>query len=100
MQFVSTRVNIEDGTHTPGAGFTAAGCWIALIRGDKWQPGSILDFLPNPPANNGVILPCEFSDGPSEAGILRGGEVFSIHIASGPVSTDIWVRLQGYEEPV
>lgn len=102
MQFLIDRVNIEDGTHTPGNGFTAAGCWLALMRGDKWQPGSIIDFLPNPPNANGVILPALFSDGPGEAGIFRGGEIIGLHIV-GTVTlanTDIWVRIQGMIEPV
>lgn len=94
-QFITTRVNIEDGTHTPGNGFTAANCWMALIRGDKWQPGSIIDFVPNPPNAAGVILPAQFSDGASEAGVFRGGEIIGLHISAGPATTDIWVRIQG-----
>lgn len=97
MQFVMTRLNVEDGTHTPGAGFTAAGCWIAVIRGDKFSPGSMVDFLPNPPNNNGIIIPALFSDGNSEAAVYKGGEVITLHVV-GTVTlanTDIWARFQG-----
>lgn len=100
MQFVCTRVNVEDGTHTPGNPFTSATGWIALIRGDKWQPGSIIDMWPNPPAGNANFIPILFSDGNMEAGLFRGGETIGLHIASGPPTTDILVRVQGFEEPV
>jgi hypothetical protein len=100
FQFITTRVNVEDGTHTPGAGFTGATSWIGLMRGDKWMPGSLVDFWPVPAAGNAVIIPIQFTDGSSEAAVFRGGETIGLHIATGPVSSDIWVRIQGLMEPI
>jgi hypothetical protein len=100
MQFITIRCAVEDATHSPGAPFTGAAAWIAIFKGDKYFQGSIVDFLPNPPNANGVILPALFTDGVSEGPVFRGGERVGIHINAGPPSSDIWVRLQGVEVPL
>jgi hypothetical protein len=100
FQFITIRVVVEDATHSPGNPFTGAAAWIALIKGDKYAQGSIVDFLPNPPNANGVILPALFSDGVTEGPVFRGGESASIHINAGPPTTDIWARFQGFEVPL
>ncbi|MFI5420303.1 MAG: hypothetical protein ACHQ1H_04995 [Nitrososphaerales archaeon] len=103
FQFITTRVTFEDATHTPGAPFSAAGAWVALISGDKFQPGSLRDMVPNP-GNAGAtpIIPGIFSDGSSEASIFRGGEIISIHIVgtAALANVDIFVSLQGQTIPI
>lgn len=102
-QFLTTRVTIEDATHTPGAPFSAAGAWIALISGDKFAAGSMRDMAPNP-GNAGAspIIPFIFSDGSSEASIFRGGEIISLHVVGTATlaNTDIFVSLQGQTIPI
>lgn len=96
FEFVVTRVNVESPAFTPAVPYSAATAWIALILGDRFGVGAILDFLPNPPLASGPILPCLFTDGADQAGVLRGGEQVSIHLANGPVNSAIVCRLQGY----
>lgn len=102
MQFITTRVNVEDATHTPASPYTNAAGWIALIRGQAFAPGCIVDFIPNPPLTNGPILPASITDGATEAGVFRGGEFVTLHVAGAAAlaTTDIWVRLQGIQEPI
>ena len=102
MQLKITRVNIEDATHTPATPFTNAAGWLALIRGQKFAVGCILDFLPNPGVASGAIIPGIMSDGSDESALLRGGEFITLHVVgtAALANTDIWVRLQGHEEPV
>lgn len=101
-QFITTRVNIENGIATPGAPFTAAGAWMGLMRGDSFRPGSLIDFVPNPPGAGGVVLPAIFSDGSSEAGVFRGGEIIGLNFVGTATAAnmDIWVRIQGILESV
>lgn len=102
-QLVVTRCIIEDATHTPGAPFSAAGAWIALIDGDRFQPGSVKDFLPNPGNAAAVpLIPGLFSDGNTEAAVFRGGQIVSLHVV-GTVTlanVDIFCTLQGHEIPL
>ena len=100
MQFITTRVNVEAAGFTPATPYTNAAGWIGLMRSDKFVIGSLVDFLPNPPIASGAILPASITDGASEAAVFRGGEIVGLTIASGPANTDIWVRLQGFEEPI
>ncbi len=103
MQFVVTRLIVENATNNAGTPFSAAGAWIALILGDRYQPGSIRDFAPNP-ANAGAtpLLPWVFSDGNEEASVFRGGETVGLHIVGTATlaNQDIWATLQGHEFPV
>ena len=100
MQFIVTRVNIENGGNSPASPYTNAAGWIGLMRADKFVKGTLVDFLPNPPVSNGAILPASITDGATEAGLFRGGEIIGLHIDTGPANNDIWVRLQGIQEPV
>lgn len=100
MQFITTRVNVEAAGFTPATPYTNATGWIGLMRSDRFVIGSLVDFVPNPPLATAPILPASITDGASEAAVFRGGEIIGLTIASGPATTDIWVRLQGIEEPV
>ncbi len=100
MQFITTRLNIEAVGFTPATPYTNAAGWIALMKADKFVVGSMIDFLPNPPVASGAILPASITDGATEAGVFRGGEVIGFHIAGGPATTDIYCRVQGIEEPL
>lgn len=98
FQFYSQRITVEDGTHTPGAPFSAAGAWLGIIVGDKFQPGSLKDFAPNP-GNAGAtpLIPFLFSDGNEEQALFRGGEQISLHVV-GTVTlanVDIFATIQG-----
>lgn len=103
FQFFTTRVTFEDATHTPGAPFSAAGAWVALIAGDKFAPGSLRDMAPNP-GNAGAtpLIPGIFSDGSSEASIFRGGEIITLHVVGTATlaNLDIFATLQGQISPV
>jgi len=100
MQFITTRVNVEATGFTPATPYTNAAGWLGLMKSDKFQQGTLIDFLPNPPVANGAILPASITDGATEAGVFRGGESIGLHIATGPATADIWVRFQGIEEPL
>lgn len=100
FEFTITRVNVEAVGFSPAVPYTNAAGWIAVCRGDRFAVGSILDFLPNPPVASGAILPALFTDGANQAGIIRGGEKVSLHIETGPATTDVYVRLQGWQKPV
>lgn len=100
MQFITTRVNIEAVGFTPAAPYSNAAGWIGLMRSPIFGVGTLVDFIPNPPLSNGPILPASITDGATEAGVFRGGETVGLHIATGPATTDIYVRIQGIEEPI
>ena len=100
FQFIVTRLNVEAFGFSPAVPYTNAAGWIALMRSDKFAIGTMVDFLPNPPVANGAILPASITDGVTEAGVFRGGESIGFHINAGPATTDIFVRLQGIEEPL
>lgn len=101
-QFIMTRCIVEDAAHNPGTPFSVAAAWHAIIEGDKYQPGSIRDFAPNPPASNVPLLPWIYSDGNEESAVFRGGQIVGIHLAltAGMANADIWVSLQGHLSPV
>lgn len=88
------RVNIEDATHTPASPFSAATAWLALIRGDHFGPGSILDF--GPATVGTTIIPSIFSTSENHAPILRGGEILSLHVVGSATlaNTPIFARAQ------
>lgn len=98
--FYPTRVNIEGGAFTPASPFAAAAAWLALIRGQAFAPGSILDF--GPASVGGTIIPSIFSTSRNHAPMLRGGEILTLHIVGGAglASTSIWARCQGWQEPL
>jgi hypothetical protein len=100
FQFYLTRWNVEGGAFTPGAPFSSATANIQIINGRNFGVGAIMDFLPNPPAANGNILPASNTDGLEAACLFRGGEWISLMIRSGPVSTAIIARIQGIQEVV
>lgn len=102
MQFVMTRCVVEDAAHNAGTPFAVAAAWHAIIEGDKYQPGSIRDFAPNPPASNIPCIPWVYSDGNEESAVFRGGQIVSLHLALTNTfgAADIWVSLQGHEFPV
>ena len=98
FQFYTQRITVEDSTHTPGAPFSAAGAWLGIIVGDKFQPGSLKDMAPNP-GNAGAtpLIPFIFSDGNEEQALFRGGEIISLHVV-GTVTlatVDIFATIQG-----
>lgn len=103
FQFITTRVTFEDATHNAGTPFSAAGAWVALISGDKFQPGSMRDQAPNP-GNAGAtpIIPGIFSDGSNEAAVFRGGEIVTLHVVgtAALANVDIFASLQGEIVPV
>lgn len=101
-QFVLTRCVVEDAAHFAGTPFSVAGAWHAIIEGDRYQPGSIRDFAPNPPASNVPCIPWIYSDGNEESAVFRGGQIVSLHLAltATGANLDIWVSLQGHEFPV
>jgi hypothetical protein len=102
-QFLTTRVTFETPGNTPGAPFTAAGAWVGLITGDRFQPGSLRDMAPNP-GNAGAtpLIPGIFSDGSSEASIFRGGEIITLHVVGTATlaNVDIFASLQGQLIPI
>lgn len=100
FEFVITRLSVEAIGFTPAVPFASATGWIAIIRGQAFGVGSIVDFLPNPPLANAPILPAQFVDGPNNAAVFRSGERVSLHIANGPVNTDIYARFQGFTQSV
>lgn len=100
MQLVITRVNFDDGVSTPAVPFTFATGFVELITAEAYAPGTIVDFLPNPPVASGPIFPGQFTDGSDEASVIRGGQVISLNVFHGPINRDIWCRLQGFEEPI
>lgn len=101
-EFLVERCNVEAAGFSPGAGFASGASWIAMIVGDRFVQGSMLDFLPSPPANAGVILPCVLTNQGNESGTLKGGQMVSLHItgAAGLANTMITFRLQGKTRPI
>jgi hypothetical protein len=102
MQFVMTRCVVEDAAHFAGTPFSVAGGWHAIIEGDRYQPGSIRDFAPNPPASNVPFIPWIYSDGNEESAVFRGGQIIGFHIVgTGTLANvDLWISLQGHESPI
>lgn len=100
FQFYLTRWNVEGGAFTPGAPYTAATANLQIINGRNFGVGAIMDFLPNPPAANGNILPASNTDGLEAACLFRGGEWVTLLIRSGPATTPIYARIQGIQEAV
>lgn len=98
FQFFSQRIIVEDATHTPGAPFSAAGAWLGIISGDRFQPGSLKDMVPNP-GNAGAtpLIPAIFSDGNEEQALWRGGEQIGLHVVGTATlaNVDIFATIQG-----
>lgn len=99
-ELVVTRWNVEAVGFSPAAPYSNAAGFLALFAGLQFPTalqgvGSMVDFLPNPPASGGAILPASVTDGATQAGLFRGGEQVSLHVQTGPASTDIYMRLQG-----
>lgn len=100
FELAVTRYSVEDGVHTPAVPFTNAAAFLVLFVGrGSWQignMGAVLDFIPNPPAAGGAIIPAVVTDGVDQAGIVRGGETVSLHVnAPTLINAAIFVRLQG-----
>lgn len=100
FEIVVTRINLEAIGFSPAVPFTFATGWVALVAGARFGVGSMIDFLPNPPAASGAILPATLTDGANQAGIFRGGEIISLHVNAGPITTAIYARLQGIQRAV
>lgn len=100
FQFYLTRWNVEAEGFTPGAPYTAATANIQIINGRNFGVGAIMDFLPNPPAANGNILPASNTDGLEAACLFRSGEWISLMVRGGPATTAIYARIQGIQEAV
>lgn len=98
--FFATRVNIEGGTFTPALPFANAAAWLALIRGQIFATGSVLDF--GPATAGGTIIPSIFSTSRNHAPMLRGGEILTLHVVGSAslANTSIWARCQGFLEPL
>lgn len=99
-QFYLTRWNVEAEGFSPGAPYSNAVGQISIFSGQEFGVGAMLDFLPNPPAANGAILPASSTDGLPSAPLFRGGETVSLRLVAGPVSTKINVRIQGVQEVI
>lgn len=99
-QLYVTRWNVEAVGFNSGAPFTSATASLFVFNGRNFGVGSMVDFLPNPPAANGNILPATQSDGIASAALFRGGEWISVGIRNGPVTTAIYARIQGVQEVV
>lgn len=93
-----SRVVVESANSSPAVGYTNAAAWIAVIQGDRFALGSILDFLPNlPTAAGGFILPALFGQNNDEVGYVRGPNTVGLHITGGAPLANIMIsfRLQG-----
>lgn len=100
FQFRVTRWNVEAVGFSPGVPYSNALGELILYAGQRFGVGAMVDFLPNPPAANGAILPASQSDGLEQAGFFRGGEFISLRLLNGPVSTAIYARIQGIQEAI
>lgn len=93
-----SRVVVESANSSPAGGYTNAAAWIAVIQGDRFALGSILDFLPNlPTAAGGFILPAQFGSFNDEVGYVRGPNTVGLHITGGAPLANVMIsfRLQG-----
>lgn len=104
-EFICTRWTVEDGVHTPAAGFTNAAAFLILYSGRQFKSiqniGSIRDFLPNPPAAGGVVIPAIVTDGATQAAYFRGNETVALFTNLPTlVGADIFVRIQGLLRPI
>lgn len=97
------RVVVESANSSPAGGYTNAAAWIAVIVGDRFGLGSILEFAPNPPtAAGGFILPWMFGQGNDDIGVIRGPQNIGLHITGGVALATVMVsfRLQGHLQAV
>ena len=99
-QFYLTRWNVEAVGYSPGAPYINAVGQISIFNGVEFGDGAMVDFLPNPPAANGAILPASSTDGLPSAPLFRGGETVSLRLVAGPATTKISVRIQGVQEVI
>lgn len=98
FELMLTRVVVESGNSSPAGGYTNAAAWIAVIVGDKFGLGSILEFAPNPPtAAGGFILPWMFGQGSDDIGFIRGPQNVGLHITGGVALASVMIsfRLHG-----
>lgn len=100
FEVIVTRLNVEAVGFTPAVPYTNAAGWLALIEGARFGVGSMIDFIPNPPAASGPILPAVITDGAAAAGYFRGGQIISLHLNAGPATTQVLCRMQGLQRAV
>lgn len=89
------RVLLWADGYTPAAPFS--GGWLALYSGQGFSPSDIFDMLPQ--NSGGQLLPNVASYSGHNALRLRMNESLSLHITSGPVSTNITGTVFGFLEP-
>lgn len=99
-QFYLTRWNVEAENFSPGAPYSNAVGQLMIFNGKNFGVGAMVDFLPNPPAANGAILPASRSTDFPSSPLFRGGETVSLRLVAGPASTRITVRIQGIQEVI
>lgn len=95
FELLLERVIVESSNASPAVGYTNAAAWIAVIVGDKFGLGSILEFAPNPPvAAGGFILPWMFGQGSDEIGCIRGPQNIGLHITGGAPLASVMISFR------